>query len=134
MLTFGIGIDIIEVSRIADQLSQDPRFRHRLFTDGEITYCEARRFKAQNYAARFAAKEALLKALGTGLRGRMKWKDIEVVNDEVGRPDLRVSGGVGRLFNKKGISAVHVSISHVKDLAVAVVVVEKAGSKKAREA
>lgn len=125
-MTLGIGIDIIEVPRIAAQLSKDERFKHRLFTDEEITYCEAKRLKAQNYAARFAAKEALLKALGTGLRGRMKWTDIEVVNDDTGRPEIRVSGGVKRIVEKAGVSNIHVSVSHVKDVAVAVVVAEKA--------
>lgn len=125
-MTLGIGIDIIEVPRIAAQLSKDQRFKHRLFTDGEITYCEAKRFKAQNYAARFAAKEALLKALGTGLSGRMKWTDIEVVHDDTGRPEIRVTGGVKRIVEKAGVSNIHVSVSHVRDLAVAVVVAEKA--------
>jgi holo-[acyl-carrier protein] synthase len=127
-LTSGIGIDIIEVPRIADQLSRDPRFKHRLFTEAEITYCESKRFKAQNYAARFAAKEALLKALGTGLRGRMKWVDMEVTNDDAGRPAIRVSGGVKRVVERGGVSSIHVSISHVRDVAVAVVVTEKADS------
>jgi holo-[acyl-carrier protein] synthase len=124
-LIFGIGIDTIEVPRIARQLSEDDRFKHRVFTEREIAYCEAKKFGEQYFAARFAAKEALLKALGTGLRGPMKWTDIEVVHDELGRPSIELAGGVGKWVGEYGISRIHVSLSHVKEVASAIVIAEK---------
>ena len=123
-MILGVGIDIIEVPRIARQLSEDVGLKRRLFTEREVAYCEGKRFEAQYYAARFAAKEALLKALGTGLRGRMKWTDIEIVNDDAGKPAILVSGRVEDLVGKSGISRIHVSLSHVKDVASAIVIAE----------
>ena len=123
-MIFGIGIDMIEVSRIAKQLSEDERFTHRVFTEGEIEYCEGKRHAAEHYAARFAAKEALLKALGTGLRGPMKWTDMEVLKDDVGRPEIRVSGHVRELAEKNGPFCIHVSLTHIKDMASAVIIIE----------
>jgi holo-[acyl-carrier protein] synthase len=123
-LIFGVGIDIIEVPRIAKQLSEDERFKHRVFTEGEIAYCESKRFPAQYYAARFAAKEALLKSLGTGLRGRMTWKDIEIENDDDGKPVIHISGHVETYAAGNGVSRIHVSLSHLSEMASAVVIAE----------
>jgi len=123
-LIFGIGIDIIEVSRIAKQLSENEGLKHRVFTEREIAYCDAKSHRAQYYAARFAAKEAFLKALGTGLRGPMKWTDIEILNDDLGKPAVQVSGRVKEFVEERRISSIHVSLSHVKDVASAVVVTE----------
>ena len=80
-MILGIGTDIIEVSRIEKEISKERQgFQKKVFTANEIQYCETKRFKAQNYAARFAAKEACLKAIGTGLRDGLSWKDIEILN------------------------------------------------------
>ncbi len=127
-MIFGIGIDTIEVSRIAKQLSEDERFTHRVFTEGEIEYCEGKKHAAEHYAARFAAKEALLKALGTGLRGPMKWTDMEVFKDDAGKPAIRVSGHVRELVEKNGSFRIHVSLSHIKDMASAVIIIEIQGA------
>ena len=123
-MIFGIGIDTIEVSRIAKQLSEDERFTRRVFTEREIEYCEGMRHAAEHYAARFAAKEALLKALGTGLRGPMKWTDMEVLKDDVGRPEIRVSGHVRELVEQTGPFRIHVSLTHINETASAVIIIE----------
>lgn len=118
-MIFGIGIDIIEVSRL-----DKANIQKKVFTTNEIEYCEQKRFKAQYYAVRFAAKEAFLKALGTGLRDGIIWKDIEVVNDELGKPSIVLHQKAKELFEKLHISNIHVSLSHIKDLAIAVVILE----------
>ena len=122
----GIGIDIIEVGRIEKLMGRtDDRFLRRLFTDREIAYCSQKRFKALHFAARFAAKEACLKAMGTGLSSGIAWKDVEILNDESGKPSVRLQGRARVLAEERGYGAVHVSLTHVKDIAAAVVVVEK---------
>lgn len=119
----GIGVDIIEVERIAQALQRHAdRFLHRVFTEGEIAECwpgEEHRFR--RLAARFAAKEAALKALGLGLRG-VKWTDVEVAKDSLGKPMLRLSGRLAEFAAGQGISELHVSLSHCKEYAVAQVV------------
>lgn len=121
----GIGIDIIEVSRIKKQISGErKRFQEMLFTETEIKYCDGKRNYAQNYAARFAAKEAFLKALGTGLRDGLNWKDVEIINDELGKPIIKLYGKTEKVIKEKGISNILVSLSHLKETAVAVVVLE----------
>ncbi len=112
----GIGIDIIEVARVARLAQKSPRFLERTFTSREIEYCSKKRNKHQNYAARFAAKEAFFKALGT----RIGWKDVELVNRPSGQPDLVVKGLAQRPFDR-----VHVSVSHLADYAVAIVILEE---------
>ncbi|MGB7295746.1 MAG: holo-ACP synthase [Candidatus Aminicenantales bacterium] len=112
----GIGIDIIEVDRIARLAGQSPRFLGRTFTPREIQYCSQKRNRHQNYAARFAAKEAFFKALGR----RIGWKDVELVNRPSGQPDLVIEGQARGSFDR-----VHVSVSHLAAYAVAVVILEK---------
>lgn len=122
----GIGIDIIEVARIEKQLGRvQERFLRRLFTDREIAYCNRKRFQALHFAARFAAKEACLKAMGTGLSAGISWKDVEILNDEAGKPSVRLGGRAKALAEERGFRVVHVSMTHVKDIAAAVVVIEK---------
>ena len=124
-MILSIGIDIAEVYRIRDTLARTPRFRERVFTAAEQAYCDAKgAAAAQSYAARFAAKEALLKALKTGWRGKITWQDIEVVNDADGVPSLNVTGEAARLLKELGAAHIHLSISHTTEHAIAEVILE----------
>ncbi|MGH9874061.1 MAG: holo-ACP synthase [Pyrinomonadaceae bacterium] len=121
-----IGIDIIEVARIREVLLRTPRFRERVFTEAERAYCDSRgAVSAQHYAARFAAKEAALKALQTGWRGGISWQDVEVGSHESGAPYLILHGPVLELFNASGATAAHLSLSHTTEHAIAQVVLER---------
>ena len=121
-----IGIDIIEVARIREVLVRTPRFADRVFTTAEREYCDSRGVvAAQHYAARFAAKEAALKALQTGWRGGISWQDVEVLARESGAPYLIFRGQVLEVFNKFGATATHLSISHTSEHAIAQVVLER---------
>jgi holo-[acyl-carrier protein] synthase len=121
-----IGIDIIEVARIREVLLRTPRFAERVFTRAERDYCDSRGVvAAQHYAARFAAKEAALKALQTGWRGGISWQDVEVSARESGAPYLIFTGHVLTVFDKFGASTAHLSISHTSEHAIAQVVLER---------
>jgi holo-[acyl-carrier protein] synthase len=121
-----IGIDIIEVARIREVLLRTPRFADRVFTAAERTYCDSRGVVApQHYAARFAAKEAALKALQTGWRGGISWQDIEVAARESGAPYLIFTGEVLTVFEKFGATATHLTISHTSEHAIAQVILER---------
>ena len=121
-----IGIDIVEVYRIRDTISRTPKFLDRVFTPNERAYCEGREAASmQSYAGRFAAKEAFLKALKTGWRGKITWKDVEVVSDPDGVPYLNVTGEAKKIMAKHGATSAHLSISHTRDHAVAQVVLER---------
>ena len=120
-----IGIDIVEVYRIAETMTRTPRFVERVFTEAERAYCDAKGVAApQSYAGRFAAKEAFLKALQTGWRGKITWQDIEVVNDPDGVPSLNLKGEAARLFKVTRAAQMHISISHTSEHAVAAVILE----------
>ena len=121
-----IGIDIVEVYRIRDTIARTPRFATRVFTAGEREYCDGKGAQsAQSYAARFAAKEAFLKALKTGWRGKIAWHDVEVVSDDDGVPTLNITGEAKKILENLGANRVHISISHTTDHAVAQVILEK---------
>lgn len=121
-----IGIDIVEVYRIAETLQRTPRFGERVFTGAERAYCNAKgAAAAQSYAGRFAAKEAFLKALKTGWRGKITWHDIEILSDDQGVPTLHISGEASTLFTNSGATHMHLSISHTTEHAVAQVIFEK---------
>jgi len=124
-LVFGIGADIIEIQRVEQALRRTDRLKQRIFTPAEIEYCESRRKSAQHFAARFAAKEAFLKAMGTGWQGGHRFDEIEVINNEQGKPETVVHGKVKAYCRENGISRFQVSLSHIKELAMAVVVLEK---------
>jgi holo-[acyl-carrier protein] synthase len=125
-MILSIGIDIVEVYRIRETLARTPRFRERVFTTAEQEYCEGKGVSAaQSYAARFAAKEAFLKALKTGWRGKITWHDIEVVSDADGVPDLVITGEAADILKQRGADRVHISISHTVDHAIAQVLLEK---------
>lgn len=124
-MIFGVGIDIIEVARVGRLIEKDKGFKERVYAPGEIDYCEAKKNKAQNYAARFAAKEAFMKALGTGWRGGLAFHQIEVVNNEWGKPEIVLHGQAKLLVEKEGITNINISISHIKDFASSIVTIEK---------
>jgi holo-[acyl-carrier protein] synthase len=124
-MIFGIGIDIIEVDRIRKQIEKGERFKERIFTDKEQQYCEPKRNKAQNYAARFAAKEAFFKAIGTGWRGGITFKDVEIVNNEAGKPEIFLYGKAREFVKENELKNIQVSLSHIKNFASAIVAVEK---------
>ena len=121
----GIGIDLIEVDRIAQAVQQSARFRSRLFTAAEIAYCDQQAVPAQHYAARYAAKEAFFKALGTGYRDGLSFQEIEIVLNELGRPAIRVSGKCAEYLRENGIDSMQLSLTHTAHYACAVVVMEK---------
>lgn len=118
MKATGIGIDLVEVSRIREMLEKHgPRFKERTFTRGEIAYCDSCADPAMHYAARFAAKEAAAKALGTGLWNEgVSWTDIEVVREENGKPVLVLHGAAKKHASE---AACLVSLTHTRDLAMA---------------
>ncbi len=122
-MIIGIGIDIVEIKRIQEAAERfGSRFIQRIFTRGEIAYCESRLNRFQHYAVRFAAKEALLKALGSGLRDGFAWGDIEVINDKLGKPGI---SGAGKMKQILLSSQVHVSLTHTETVGAAVVILEK---------
>ena len=122
-----MGIDIARIERFRRFVQEKKHgLLQRLFTAGEQDYALAKRDPSPHLAARFAAKEAYLKALGLGLREGMTWHDMEVVNDSLGCPSLRLSGRAAEIFRARGLSASHLSYTHDGDYAVATVVLEKA--------
>lgn len=124
----GIGIDMEEISRIKSLLQKPntgERAKERLFTIGEIAYCQGHKEPWQHYTARFAAKEAFSKALGTGIWQKdVRWTDIEIYNDDLGKPHLNVSGQALKLLQERGATHALLSLSHAGAYAVAVVVLE----------
>jgi len=115
----GIGIDIVEVQRIEQLAEKHESFLARVYTETEISYCSKKKNRHQHFAARFAAKESVLKALGVGWARDVKWTDIEVVNDALGRPRINAYGEVKRLMEEKNIREILVSLSHTAHYAVA---------------
>ena len=122
-MIFGIGTDIIEIKRVKKAISRSPRFIERLFTEQELEYYKKKDMKAQHIAGGFSAKEAVLKALGTGLRG-FKWKNIEILRGSGGKPIVRFGGNVKQFVEDNGIGIIHVTISHSRDFATATAVAE----------
>ncbi len=125
-MVYGIGVDITDITRFERFLEEgkDALIR-RVFTSGEISYCSCKKRSAQHYALRFAAKEAFFKALGLGLREGMSWHDVEVVRDELGKPDLLLRGRAAEIFADKGLTRSLTSLSHDGAYAVAMVVLER---------
>lgn len=123
----GLGTDLARISRFEKFLARGQQaLLERLFTVGELDYCLARKFPAPHLAARFAAKEALLKAFGLGLRDGLSWHDIEVVRDPLGAPSLHLAGRAAAIAQQRGIISIHLSYSHDGDYAVATVILEVA--------
>ena len=123
-MIFGIGIDIIEVSRVDKKIGK-PDFLKKVFSAGEIAYCESHFNKAEHFAARFAAKEAFLKALGTGWQGTISFFEIEILPNKLGKPELTCKGKLKEILEDLEITRQHVSLSHIKEMAAATVVLEK---------
>lgn len=112
-------MDIVDVARIARLLGEQPEIADRLYTARELAYCQGRRRRHEHLAARFAAKEAVLKAFGTGLGQRMRWTDVEIVNEAWGRPRVCLHGEVAAWARRRGLTDLDVSLAHTADLAIA---------------
>jgi holo-[acyl-carrier protein] synthase len=121
----GAGIDIVEVARIAQSLGKDERFSKLVFAEEEVAYCEKQGKKNESYAGRFAAKEAFLKALGTGWRGELQFHDLVFMNDELGKPYLVLKGKSKEVLQAFEHCIFHVSISHTSHFATAMVIIEE---------
>jgi holo-[acyl-carrier protein] synthase len=121
----GIGVDMIETQRIERSLERfGEHFLHRVFTAGEIAYCQSMKYPARHFAARFAAKEAVSKAFGTGIGKAMGWREIDVHKKPSGEPFVVLSGGARNLANHRNIRAVWISLSHTHEHAVAMIALE----------
>jgi holo-[acyl-carrier protein] synthase len=127
MSVLGIGIDLVENARIQHSIERfGERFLHRVFTAGEIAYCQSMKFPERHFAARFAAKEALSKAFGTGIGKAMSWKEIDVRKKSNGEPFIVLDGGATELANERGVTKVWISLSHTEHYAMATIVLDGA--------
>jgi|SRR5882757_7348385 len=121
----GLGIDLTEVERIAASIRKEAGFRELVFSPKEIDYCEKKTNKFEHYAARFAAKEAFFKALGTGWAEGTAFNEVEITNDDKGKPQLALLGATKKSLVSWGILKISLSLSHLKTIASAVVIIEK---------
>lgn len=121
----GVGIDIIEVDRVKEKIAKGSGFRELVFSANEIDYCESLTNKYEHYAARFAAKEAFFKALGTGWSKGTAFNEVETINDERGKPQIVFIGTTQITMKDMQIGAITVSLTHTKSTAMAVVIIEK---------
>ena len=127
MSVIGIGVDLVECARIQHSLDRfGDRFLHRVFTDGEIAYSMSMKFPARHLAARFAAKEAVSKAFGTGIGKAMGWRDLDVRKKPSGEPYLIFAGEAEQLAQARGVTSALVTLSHTGNHAMAMVVLEGA--------
>jgi holo-[acyl-carrier protein] synthase len=117
----GIGVDLCEVDRMRAALTRTPSLRTRVFTDEERAYCDRRKDPTERYAARFAAKEAVMKALGVGI-GACRWSEIEVAKAPSGAPAVRLHGGALTLADERGVTSWRLSITHTHRVAEAIAV------------
>ena len=124
-MILGIGTDIIEVKRVADKIGRNIGFQELVFSAEEISYCEKQTHKFEHYAARFAAKEAFLKALGTGWINGTSFNEIEVTHNSDGQPQINLRGETAATLAPRKISRIHVSLSHQKTTAIAFVLLEQ---------
>jgi holo-[acyl-carrier protein] synthase len=124
-MVIGCGIDLVNINRIKKIITRwDRRFLKKIYTKQEISYCEKKKGnRFHSYAGFFAAKEAWVKAIGTGFRN-IKWKEIEVKNDNLGKPEIYLSKRLIKKIKKKEINKTHLSISHTEELAIALVIIE----------
>jgi len=125
-MIFGTGLDIIEIARIRQSLDRYAlKFEERIFTPAEIAYCRSKANPFPHFAGRFAAKEAVLKSLGFGMGAGIRWKDIEVLNQKTGRPELHLTGKGKELADSLQVKRIHISISHDQTHAVAQAIAEQ---------
>ena len=125
-MIFSTGIDIVEIDRIKNSLKKySPKFEQKIFTSTEIDYCQSQGDPAKHFAARFAVKEAVSKCMGTGIRGSLGFKDMEVINEKTGKPILVMIGKGKELFEKLELKSIHISISHDSTHAIAHAIAEK---------
>ena len=127
-MILGVGIDEVEVERISHSLQKESGLKERLFTPDEVRYCEGRKHALQHLAARFAAKEAFAKALGTGIAEGLSFRDIEVVQNGNGQPGLSLHGRAREIADGRGVSSIHLSLTHTSVRAAALVVLESVQS------
>ncbi len=121
----GTGVDIIEISRIKHSMQKYcGKFEERVFTTKEIDYCRSKADPSKHFAARFAAKEAVLKSLGTGMAQGIAWKDMEILNRESGQPVLHLTGRGRHIFDALNLKDIHISITHDKSYALAQAIAE----------
>jgi len=121
----GLGLDIAEIDRIEAAIKRHGApFLERLFTPAEVAYCESHKGKYERYAARFAAKEAAMKALGTGWSHGVRWRDIEVTREPSGKPTLRLAGVAADIAKRMGVKNISLTITHSGNLALAEVIFE----------
>jgi holo-[acyl-carrier protein] synthase len=121
----GLGLDIAEIDRIEAAINRHgAAFLERLFTPAEVSYCERHKNRFERYAARFAAKEAAMKALGTGWSRGVRWRDIEVAREPSGKPMLRLAGAAREIADGLGVKNISLSITHSGNLALAQVIFE----------
>jgi len=124
----GIGTDMTEIDRIRDSIARfGDRFLHRIFTPGEIAYCLRKKASEESFAARFAAKEAGAKALGTGISRGISWQEIEVRRQPGERPTIHFTGRAAERAAAMGVAAAHLSLTHTRGIALATVIVEGPG-------
>lgn len=124
-MVLGLGTDLIEIERVQQSLARfGQRFMHKVFTEGEIAYCQQKKHAAESFAARFAAKEAAAKALGTGIARGISWREIEVRRSPGERPTLHLTGRAAERADSMGVRHLQLSLTHSRDVAMAVVIAE----------
>lgn len=125
MKIIGLGIDLVDCERIQNSIERfGERFLQRVFTDGEIAYCNSMKFSARHFAARFAAKEALSKAFGTGIGHAMGWRDLDVQKRESGEPFVVLSGGAEMMAKERQVARIWISLSHTEQSGMATIILE----------
>ena len=125
MKIVGIGIDLVDCERIENSIERfGDRFLRRVYTEGEIAYSNSMKFPARHFAARFAAKEALSKAFGTGIGKAMGWRDLDVQKKESGEPFVVLSGGAEKMANERGVAQIWISLSHTDRSGMATIILE----------
>ena len=128
MSIIGIGIDLVDCARIQNSIERfGDRFLQRVFTAGEIAYSQSMKFPARHLAARFAAKEALSKAFGTGIGKSMGWRDLDVQKKESGEPFVVLSGGAEKMARERGVDKIWITLSHTEQSGMATIILEGHG-------
>lgn len=123
-MIYGTGIDMIEVQRVAEKMERHETFRAYVFSETEIEYCENSAQKYEHYAARFAAKEAFFKAIGTGWKNGTAFNEVEIIHDEHGKPEISFKGQTAATIASLNLGKISVSLSHLKSIASAIVIIE----------